>query len=188
MATGTIKWYDGEKGFGFIAQENGGDDLFVHHSVVNGEVLAEGDKVEFTIGQGAKGARAESLRVISRSGNAPRARRTSYDDGDRSYGGGSYGDRSYGSGGGRDYGFDRSPRFTQVDASTLPSRTGVVRNFDRLKGFGFITQDQGGDDVFFHQSVIDGEAPRSGDRVEFKLGQGAKGPRAERVQTAHESR
>jgi CspA family cold shock protein len=84
LATGAVKWYDPDKGFGFIARDGGGDDVFVHHSAAGPDGLAEGDRVEFRIGAGPKGARAEQLRVLERSGIAPRPRRL---DGGR-YGGG----------------------------------------------------------------------------------------------------
>lgn len=66
MATGTVKWFDDAKGFGFIECEDG-DDAFVHHSAIEGEgykTLAEGAKVEFDIEQSAKGPRAENVKVI----------------------------------------------------------------------------------------------------------------------------
>ena len=55
MATGKIKWFDNEKGYGFIVQDEGGNDLFVHHSETDGYLLQEGDSVEFEIGEGQKG-------------------------------------------------------------------------------------------------------------------------------------
>jgi CspA family cold shock protein len=63
---GTVKWFNGEKGFGFIAQE-GGDDLFVHYSEIqsNGfRTLEEGERVEFEITPGKKGMQASSVKVI----------------------------------------------------------------------------------------------------------------------------
>jgi CspA family cold shock protein len=63
MPQGTVKWFNDSKGFGFISQENG-DDVFVHHSAIQGEgfkTLAEGDKVEFEIVKGDKGDKAENV-------------------------------------------------------------------------------------------------------------------------------
>ena len=62
MPTGTVKWFNRVKGFGFIEQEEG-DDLFVHKSQVTGK-LTEGDSVEFEIGEGPKGPNAVNVRKI----------------------------------------------------------------------------------------------------------------------------
>jgi cold shock protein len=67
MAQGTVKWFNGEKGFGFIAQDGGGADVFVHYSEIDGSGfrnLDEGQRVEFEIGQGQKGPQAQSVRAI----------------------------------------------------------------------------------------------------------------------------
>lgn len=69
MAQGTVKWFNGEKGFGFIAQHGGGPDVFVHYSAIDGagfRSLSEGDSVEFEVGQGQKGPQAQSVRVLDR--------------------------------------------------------------------------------------------------------------------------
>ncbi len=67
MAQGTVKWFNGEKGFGFIAQADGGADVFVHFSEIEGtgfKNLEENQNVEFEITQGPKGPQASRVRVI----------------------------------------------------------------------------------------------------------------------------
>ena len=62
--TGTVKWFNDAKGFGFITPEGGAKDCFVHHSAINGggfKSLAEGAKVEFDVVQGVKGPAAENV-------------------------------------------------------------------------------------------------------------------------------
>jgi CspA family cold shock protein len=68
MATGTVKWFNGEKGYGFIAQDGGGPDVFVHFSAIEGtgyRNLEENQPVEFEIQQGPKGPQAEKVRALS---------------------------------------------------------------------------------------------------------------------------
>ncbi len=67
MAVGTVKWFSAEKGYGFITPENGGKDLFVHFSAIQGDgykSLNEGDKVEYEETQGRKGPQASNVRVV----------------------------------------------------------------------------------------------------------------------------
>ncbi|MCW2950659.1 MAG: cold-shock protein [Thermoleophilia bacterium] len=67
MARGTVKWFDGEKGFGFITPEDGSKDLFVHFSNISGtgfRSLEEGQAVEFEIGEGRKGPEATDVRGV----------------------------------------------------------------------------------------------------------------------------
>jgi CspA family cold shock protein len=68
MAQGTAKWFNGEKGYGFIQVDGGGPDVFVHFSAIVGggyRSLEEGQKVEFDITQGQKGPQAENVRAIA---------------------------------------------------------------------------------------------------------------------------
>jgi CspA family cold shock protein len=67
VATGTVKWFNDAKGYGFITPEDGGKDLFVHHSNIAGEgfkSLAENDKVEFESREGEKGPEATNVTVV----------------------------------------------------------------------------------------------------------------------------
>jgi CspA family cold shock protein len=65
MSTGTVKWFNDAKGFGFITPDEGGKDLFVHFSAIQGggfKTLKENDKVQYDVGQGAKGPNATNVR------------------------------------------------------------------------------------------------------------------------------
>ena len=67
MAQGVVKWFNGEKGFGFIAQDGGGPDVFVHYSAIAAtgyRSLEENQRVEFEITEGSKGPQAENVRPV----------------------------------------------------------------------------------------------------------------------------
>ncbi len=67
MARGTVKWFNDQKGYGFITQDNGGPDVFVHFRSILGDgfkTLTEGQTVEFEVTQGPKGAQASDVRPV----------------------------------------------------------------------------------------------------------------------------
>ena len=67
MTVGSVKWFDAEKGFGFITPDDGGEDVFVHHSAIQMEGyrdLSEGQRVEFEVTQGQKGLQASNVRSV----------------------------------------------------------------------------------------------------------------------------
>ncbi len=67
MPEGTVKWFNADKGFGFIAPSDGGEDLFVHFSAINMQgykTLDEGQRVSFEVGQGQKGPQAQNVQPV----------------------------------------------------------------------------------------------------------------------------
>jgi cold shock protein len=67
VASGTVKWFNSEKGYGFISQDNGGPDVFAHYSAIQAtgyRELTEGQKFEFEITQGQKGPQADNIRPV----------------------------------------------------------------------------------------------------------------------------
>ena len=99
--TGTVKWFNNDKGFGFIAPEDGGKDLFVHHSAIQGsgfKSLDEGERVEFDIVEGQKGPAAENVTRLG--GGTPGGGSSGGGGGSRGGYGGGGGGGGYGGGGG----------------------------------------------------------------------------------------
>ena len=160
-ADGTVTWYDAGKGFGFITPDSGDQDVFVHARSLSGDLaeLVEGDRVSFRASEGEKGLQAQGVRLVggpSRGGHG-------------GHGGRGGSDR-------RDAGRGPAPR------TSARGGQGVVARYDAERGFGFITPDDGGPDLFVHVSVLEREeALYEGDRVRYQVRQSDRGPQADRV-------
>lgn len=163
-ADGTVSWYDDVKGFGFVAPDGGGDDVFVHVSALGRGLteLVEGARVTYDVVEGDKGPNARNVQLVRGSGGGrPAADRGRPD---------------------RQGGSDRSGR---PGGSGRPVRggEGTVARYDADRGFGFITPDAGGEDLFVHVSVVrGGEVLEEGDRVRYKVRQSDRGPQADGVE------
>jgi len=165
MASGTVKWFNTAKGFGFVQPDDGGSDVFIHISALNQaglDSLDEGDKVDYELEQDRRSGKLAATQIVVTEKGAPQPRRAGggggFDRGDRGGygggGGGGYGggrDRGFGGGGGGGFGGggDR-PR-----GAVMGSGTGTVKWFNPTKGFGFIKPEGGGQDIFVHISAVE---------------------------------
>jgi CspA family cold shock protein len=157
-----VKWFNAEKGFGFVEVADGSGDAFLHVSVLSGagvQTVNPGAKLKVRLGQGAKGPQVMEVTDI-REGEAPAQgpRRSSPRP---SAGGDSYA----GAGGGLEV-------------------RGTVKWYNAQKGFGFVAPDGGGKDVFVHATALErGGIPglSEGQAVRMQVIQGKKGPEASSV-------
>lgn len=154
-ADGTVSWYDDAKGFGFVAPDGGGDDVFVHVSALGRGLteLVEGARVTYDVVAGDRGPNARNVQLVRGSGGARGAT-------------------------------DRGrPGRRPASGGPVRGGEGTVARYDEERGFGFITPDDGGADLFVHVSVVRGdEVLEEGDRVRYKVRQSDRGPQADGVE------
>ncbi len=168
MASGTVKWFNTAKGFGFIQPDDGGQDVFVHISALAQaglDALNEGDQVNFELEQDRRSGKLAATQLVVTAQGAPAPRRA----GGGGFGGGGFdrgGGGGFGGGGGGRFdrggggGFDRGGGGgfgggERQRGAVMGSGGGVVKWFNPTKGFGFIKPDDGGQDIFVHISAVE---------------------------------
>ncbi len=167
----TVKWFNGDKGYGFVALTDGSGDVFLHVNTLQAagvQTVSPGATLRVRVGQGQKGRQVEQVVSVDESTATPSAPRRS-----------PYQQRPQRS-------FEGSPR-RQVDLSSAVEMTGTVKWYNPDKGFGFITPQSGGKDVFIHASVLEraGLGPlQEGQVVRMGVVQGQKGPEAGTISLA----
>ena len=172
----TVKWFNADKGYGFAALADGSGDVFLHVNALQAsghQTVAPGTTLSVRVGQGQKGRQIDQvLSVDTSTAEQPGASRRP------SFGGG--GDRP------RPPRSHDAPR-RQVDMSSAVEMTGTVKWYNPDKGFGFITPEGGGKDVFVHATALERAGLtglQEGQSVRMGVVQGQKGPEAGSVSLA----
>jgi cold shock protein len=167
-----VKWFNGEKGFGFVELTDGSGEAFLHISVVEAAghtALESGTTLTVRVGQGQKGPQITEITAVDASTAEPSSPR---------------------GGGGPRFGSRPPPRDRSFDRPTGPAEEveGQVKWYDPKKGFGFVAVD-GSKDVFIHRSVLAREGINElaeGQRIHMKVVPGAKGLEAIGLSLKHD--
>jgi cold shock protein len=188
-----VKWFNGSKGFGFVAPADGSADAFLHISVLNRsgmQQIAEGTELTVRIARGAKGPQVIAIVQVHGVVAVPGADKPRSNDRgrDREHGGGFGG--GFGGGGFRDdrprnnHGGSHGGGYNKsAGGATGPvvDAVGTVKWFKPDKGFGFVTTDDGDKDVFVHKNVLRDAGMNDlqpGQRVRLKVQTASKGREA----------
>lgn len=197
-SSAVVKWFNPEKGFGFVELGEGAGDVFLHASVLartGATSVNPGATLKVRVGQGQKGPQVTEVIEVDESTataaapSAPRAPRSGGFGGGGGYGdrggygggggGGGYGDRGGYGGGGR--------RAFDAPTPSGPEQQGTVKWYNQAKGFGFIAPEDGGKDVFVHASALRRAGLTElaeGQRVTIQITQGQKGPEAASIRVS----
>jgi CspA family cold shock protein len=184
-----VKWFNPEKGFGFVELGEGAGDVFLHASVLarlGATSVNPGATLKVRVGQGQKGPQVTEVLEVDEStasaapaggpGGAPRAPRPGgFDRGDRP-------DRGAGGGG-----FGGPRRSFDAPVASGPEQQGTVKWYNTAKGFGFIAPSDGGKDVFVHASALRRAGLTElaeGQKVTMQVAQGQKGPEAASIRVS----
>ena len=127
-----VKWFKGDKGFGFVELSNGSGDAFLHIGALQSagfESVPPGAKLKVLVANGVKGQQVTRVLEVDTAGAAERAPQRSFDS-------------------------SRPPPRRQPDVSSAVDVEGAVKWFDGVKGFGFVQANDGGKDVFVHISIL----------------------------------
>jgi len=176
--TGTVKWFNAVKGFGFVSPGDGTGDVFLHLSCLRDagyDSAEEGASITCEAARRPKGLQAvKVLQLDNSSGAQPEVRRPPKP----AFGSG--GDR-FGGGGG--YGGDRPPR-QSAPVATGAFQEAAVKWFNPIKGYGFLSSIVGGQDIFIHMEVLRRAGIAElvpGQAVRVKIGDGPKGPQVAEI-------